>query len=323
LGSDFGSAQTSNIMGQNSAITSSIGDERRAKIAEVLGKARTQISDTIAAKRKAQQDGLDSYLSFLGTASERKKANVKNLGSALLTQGLSPEDVDPVELAAIAKSYGVSVDDIISGYNDVKSTQATAEGFTLTPGGARYDASGKLIAERAPEEKSDSLTPYQKFQATQAIAAAAARNTSAATELKRQGDIINQTWDRYKSGEAGDLNATTQALVTTFNKILDPGSVVRETEYDRSAAGQSLLASIEGKLARVSQGGPGLTPESLQEIVDLANSYTANAQASVQAINERAQKQAEYFGLNSDFVTTPGFSGEGSTSEDAAFDWEN
>jgi hypothetical protein len=152
-------------MGQNSAITSSIGDERRAKIAEVLGKARTQISDTIAAKRKAQQDGLDSYLSFLGTASERKKSGVKNLGAALLTQGLSPEDVDPVELATIAKSYGVSVDDIVNEFKSQKQVADAAEAerqaqlrkdmsFNLSEGQARYEfdpATGeyKMIASKA------------------------------------------------------------------------------------------------------------------------------------------------------------------------------
>lgn len=155
---------------------------------------------------------------------------------------------------------------------------------------------------------SDGLTPYQQFQATQAIQKTTQTNTSAARELARQGSVLTDTWERFKNGEAGDLNATTQAIVTTFNKILDPTSVVRETEYDRSSAGQSLLASIEGKIAKISQGGPGLTPESLQELVDLGTTYTRNAQASIAAENARAREQAIYFGLNPDFVTTSGSS---------------
>ena len=36
-------------------------------------------------------------------------------------------------------------------------------------------------------------------------------------------------WDRYATGKATDLNATSQAIITAFNKVLDPTSVVRDT----------------------------------------------------------------------------------------------
>lgn len=156
------------------------------------------------------------------------------------------------------------------------------------------------------QAKSD-LTPYQQFQATQAIANQTAKFTDASKELQRQSNVLTQTWNRYASGEAKDLNATTQAIVTTFNKLLDPTSVVREAEYDRSASGQALLSTITGKLSAVIQGGPGLTPASLKELVDLGNLYAQNAQSSITQANQRATQMAEQFGLNPSFVTTPGY----------------
>ncbi len=107
---------------------------------------------------------------------------------------------------------------------------------------------------------------------------------------------MKSAYDRYVRGEATDLNATSQAIITTFNKILDPTSVVRESEYARSPEGQSLIDAISGRIAALSQGGPGLTPASLKEFVDLANVFVTNAQQSLTAANAQAIATAQAFG---------------------------
>jgi len=96
----------------------------------------------------------------------------------------------------------------------------------------------------------------------------------------------------------------TQAIITSFNKILDPTSVVRESEYDRTSAGQSLLQRLEGKVNNIAQGGAGVTDATLKEAAEIAKEYLKNSQASVLAENQRAVAMANQFGLNSDFVTT-------------------
>jgi hypothetical protein len=116
---------------------------------------------------------------------------------------------------------------------------------------------------------------------------------------------MNQAYSSLEND--GNLNFATQAIVTTYNKILDPTSVVRETEYDRTAAGQSLLERINGKFTQISQGGGGITKENLKEAVQLANQYLQNSQQSMLRQNQRAQQMAEQFGLNPDFVTSDGF----------------
>lgn len=158
------------------------------------------------------------------------------------------------------------------------------------------------ISQTKAADGSD-LTPYQVFQATQALKNSVQRKTAAASELKRQTKIMNDTYDRLESGDAKDLNATSQAIITTFNKILDPTSVVRESEYDRTGAGQALLETIGGKLAAVTQGGPGLTKESLKELVALANKYTEGSENYINQTNKSAREEAIFFGLNPDFVT--------------------
>jgi len=146
------------------------------------------------------------------------------------------------------------------------------------------------------------LTLYQTFQATQNLKKNTQTMTAASRELQRQVGNMETAWNRLENGEAQDLNATSQAIITTFNKILDPTSVVRESEYDRTPSGQALVSQIEGKINAITQGGPGLTKESLKELVDLGKAFAEGAQANIDAKTASAREEAQFFGLNPDFV---------------------
>lgn len=154
------------------------------------------------------------------------------------------------------------------------------------------------------------LTPYQQFQATKSIQDSLTRNTEDARASLNRANQMEQALTRYTSGQTDDLNATTQVVVNNFNKILDESSVVREGEYSRSTEGQALLNSIMGRANALLQGGPGLTPKSLQEFVTLAKQFVSNAASSVEKENARALALATQFGLNSSLigVTAPGSS---------------
>jgi len=146
------------------------------------------------------------------------------------------------------------------------------------------------------------LTPYQQFQATQSIQANLSRNTEDARASLNRANQMEQALTRYTSGQTDDLNATTQVVVNNFNKILDESSVVREGEYSRSTEGQALLNSIMGRANALLQGGPGLTPKSLQEFVTLAKQFVSNAASSVDRENARAIALAQQFGLNTSLI---------------------
>ena len=276
------------ITGQLAAI-----EERALNLAEPL-------ENKLARMQAARTNAIEASKFALERADSKYEAEQK---AAAETEKAKAEASKPISIGGAL----VQKDPVTGEYKTVY--QEATEDKLLSPTeaaalGVPYGTTQSQAFGKSPVEKEDNLTPYQQFQATQAIQKTTQTNTDAARELNRQGSILEQTWNRYKNGEAGDLNATTQAIVTTFNKILDPTSVVRETEYDRSSAGQALISAIEGRIARISQGGPGLTPESLKELVDLGLTYSKNAQASITAANERARQQAEYFGLNPDFVTT-------------------
>jgi|15BtaG_2_1085339.scaffolds.fasta_scaffold00263_5 hypothetical protein len=156
LGSDFGAAQKEQVLGQNLGIERSIGAERGAAIAAIMGRGRAAAAEEIAAKRAALQSGVDNYITFLGAKTERDAQNLSNLTSSLIAQGFDPSEMDPEEIAAIAESYGTDTGTILSSYStaraeaDAAEAAAAREGqFNLSEGQARFDAQGNVIAQRA------------------------------------------------------------------------------------------------------------------------------------------------------------------------------
>jgi len=322
LGSDFGVAQTADITRQNTNQEDLVRAELAAKIGAIMGTVRGDVATELAAKREAQRAGSQDYLTYLGSQSERKTSNTQKLASLLLDQGLTPDQIDPAQLKQAASSYGVSVQDILGAYASEKKTRDAAlqdSQFNLSEGQARFDADGNLIASRAKTYAPSSgngggLTRYQQFSATQSLAKDTQARTANARELSRQATMIDNAYNNIVSGKNRSLN--TQVIVTSFNKILDPTSVVRESEYDRTAAGQALIAQLEGKVQNIAQGGAGVTNVTLKEASDIAKQYIQGANASILAENARSQQIADSFGLNSDFVGSVGGQSGGSNPND-------
>ena len=71
--------------------------------------------------------------------------------------------------------------------------------------------------------------------------------------------------------------AQDQALVMTFNKILDPTSVVRESEYARSGASAGLFESLKGWVKGLTEGGANLTNEGRASILKMGRLISETA----------------------------------------------
>lgn len=161
--------------------------------------------------------------------------------------------------------------------------------------------------------KNSDLTPYQQFTTTQAIAKDTQKRTENAREMARQAKLIQDSYNSILKG--GDRSLNTQAIITSFNKILDPTSVVRESEYDRTAQGQALVEQLRGKYDQIIAGGAGVTEATLKEASDIAKQYLQSSQQSINIENERARAMARQFGLNEDFVGSTGTTQSQWTSE--------
>lgn len=335
LGSDFGAAQTNVVSAGNEEVYGSIENQKQAVIQSLLNKGAEMGAKAIAEKRAAKEAGLSNYIASLSGSVESAKGRAKELATAILNSGSAFEQLDPASVQSIAEKAGVTVDQIKNAYADLKKAgeaeaakteresvksqadidlinQKIAEGKRdankpIEVGGYIYKPDGQGNWVNSGEKvstKSEGLTPFQQFSATQSIAKDTQARTESAREMARQANLIDSSYSNILNG--GDRSLNTQAIITAFNKILDPSSVVRESEYDRTAAGQSLIARLEGKIQNISAGGAGVTPETLKEAADIAKQYLAGAKASIELQNKRAQDMAKQFGLNPDFVGSVG-----------------
>ena len=91
---------------------------------------------------------------------------------------------------------------------------------------------------------------------------------------------------------AGDI-----ALVTSFMKMLDPGSVVRETEFATAANAGGLLARLKSLASKV-ESGKFLSPEQRTEFQSLSKKYLDAAQTQEQGVKESYQAIVDNYGLN-------------------------
>jgi hypothetical protein len=99
-------------------------------------------------------------------------------------------------------------------------------------------------------------------------------------------------------------NAASQAILVTFQKILDPDSVVRESEYARSAQGLGVLARIRGAYMKMVQGGAGVPLDQLQEFVQLASEWVDTSRISAEKSMISSREHALVYGLDANYITS-------------------
>lgn len=119
-------------------------------------------------------------------------------------------------------------------------------------------------------------------------------------ELDRQVKLLDTG---LAAARKGDMAQGAQTVLVTFQKILDPPSVVRESEYARSASGLALIERVKGAYEQLLKGGAGVSVSQLEKFADVAR-QAARAQASgySQAVQERIGKTADRYKIPRELV---------------------
>lgn len=143
------------------------------------------------------------------------------------------------------------------------------------------------------------LSPTQQIIQTRMLRNEYQRATGSARELRRQQGLMEQG---LTAAKAGNLNAGSQAVLVTFQKILDPNSVVRESEYARSTEGLGVLQRMQGILPRLQQGGPGVPVAELEQFAALARQMVDGVNAAADEQARGVRDIASAYGLDPDLV---------------------
>lgn len=170
-------------------------------------------------------------------------------------------------------------------------------------------------ATRPPQQPREepTITPNESISATMRLRSQYATETKAARDVKVQYDLMKSSLEAVKSGAAAPGS---QGVLVTFQKILDPTSVVRESEYARSSAGLSLLSNLQGRYDRLIQGGAGVPVKDLEDFVSLAGKFADNQARAATATRGQIESIVQDYKLNpkSIFIDMESASGAGETT---------
>jgi hypothetical protein len=93
-----------------------------------------------------------------------------------------------------------------------------------------------------------------------------------------------------------------QALIIMFNKMLDPWSVVREWEFDRTSQWQWLINSAEWFLQKLKQWWAWIKNEAFEDIVNIANILYKASEDTMQDLKTSYTTFAEDLWADPNFV---------------------
>jgi len=114
--------------------------------------------------------------------------------------------------------------------------------------------------------------------------------------------LMNEAMEESKTTK--NFVAVDQALITMFNKITDPQSVVRESEYARTQKDLSLINRVRSEGLKIFLGGR-LTPEDRDALVTMAKRF-ADAQYKIYKNYENEYRgYASTSGVDPNNVITP------------------
>jgi len=129
----------------------------------------------------------------------------------------------------------------------------------------------KIVLEVAALDASGGVDPDKKFQQEEKLRKEYQGRTKVYSEL-------GSTYSNIESSAKAKTGPGDVALIIGFMKMLDPGSVVRETEFATARDTAGLYTALENALKKA-QNGQFLQSDQRKNFVDLAKQYLDAAQA--------------------------------------------
>jgi hypothetical protein len=152
----------------------------------------------------------------------------------------------------------------------------------------------RVNAELEAAKQTGGLDPEKKFASELSLNKEYEARTKAYNESLRLNSVIKES--AAAGTGAGDL-----ALINTFMKMLDPGSVVRESEFAQAQDTAGLVSKLAASLGRV-QSGQVLVPAQREEFARLADKYMTAAGVNEKKVRDSLGFIVKSYGLNPENV---------------------
>ena len=154
-----------------------------------------------------------------------------------------------------------------------------------------FERYGKFLINKDPERANVLATLLKDFESSQAI-----------KEMRKTSLTVRNI---FSAGSLDFKVASDEALRTMFLKLLDPPSVVRESEFDRLDVLRNLVGRARAFIERLtSEEGASLTPKDRKAIKLFARHVMINRFLSVSDFAKKYRIAAKEAGVNPDAVVT-------------------
>jgi hypothetical protein len=119
-------------------------------------------------------------------------------------------------------------------------------------------------------------------------------------DIETRFNIMGKAIEESKTTK--NFVAVDQALITIFNKMTDPQSVVRESEYLRTPQDLALWNRIKGKVSKMAAGGAGLTPDDRNALFSMAQQFQVAYKSKFDQLRNEYRGYAVDYGLDPETV---------------------
>ncbi len=154
--------------------------------------------------------------------------------------------------------------------------------------------STKALLELQALENAGGVDPAKKFDQEEKIIKEYSSKT-------KEYQDSRTTLEKIKSSAADNSGAGDLALVFSFMKMLDPGSVVRESEFAAASDTAGLYANLKNQATKV-QSGQFLTPKQRKQFASLANQYMTAASKHEKRVKKSLDSVIKNYKLNPDNI---------------------
>jgi hypothetical protein len=277
--------------------------------------------DLIQARIDATPEGQDTrMLQSISDAIDRDPVTAKNYTLLTLSRIMSPEKFAETfsKLAETSRAEVSAPEEMRKKRAEAITAEAEAKfkekqliadlekkaadlGLTKAQTGSAIAQTKKLGVETAKavlelkaSEATGGIDPEKKFTQEEKIRKEWQGRTKVYGEL--QG-----TYNNIQASSAAGTGAGDIALITGFMKMLDPGSVVRETEFATARDTAGLFAQLENRLQKA-QNGQLLQPEQRKQYVSLAKQYLEAAQKKAEQEKKDLNAVVKNYKLNPENV---------------------
>ncbi|KKL46211.1 hypothetical protein LCGC14_2347840, partial [marine sediment metagenome] len=192
-------------------------------------------------------------------------------------------------------SVGVALEGAaqLLGYN--RFTDVPVEQRAEVQAGANAQASLRAGDVTTAREQAKAAGPVWKASQTEKLRKEFDKERASSRDMQRQFTMMETGLTRFQEGDAV---GGSQLILVTFQKIIDPPSVVRQSEYARTAEGLGLIKQFQGYVERLRSGGAGVPLAELAAMVETGRQMMQELSVSSDGIRDRVARTADAYGLD-------------------------